>query len=367
MPPDTDSPQKPTRRRTLKVLGWLGLAGTGAGGVALAQTPMNSYYSGPVSDHFNGRRFFNPTGPGPKSFGELARWQFGTRAAAWPDSYPSPHPVATPVARLDTGATRLTAIGHASCLLQTAGLNILFDPVYALRASPVQFAGPKRVNPPGIAFDALPKIDVLLISHNHYDHLDTAAITRLWQRDKPLIVTPLGNDAIMRADVPGLDARTLDWGQTHDLPGALKIHCVPTQHWSARGTRDRMHALWASFVITGPRHTIYMIGDTGFGDGGTFRHVASRFPSIDLVWMPIGAYEPQWFMRDQHMNPAEAVQALGIVNARRVLGHHWGTFKLTNEAVDTPMRDLETAVAAAGLAPGRFTAVRPGEVFDVAG
>jgi L-ascorbate metabolism protein UlaG (beta-lactamase superfamily) len=325
---------------------------------------MNTYYSGPASDHFDGRKFFNPGGSGPKSFGELARWQFGTRAEAWPDAYPSPFPAARPDARLATGKTRLTAIGHASCLLQTAGLNILLDPVYVKRASPVQFAGPKRVNAPGIPFDALPKIDVLLISHNHYDHMDLDTIGRIWIRDKPMTLTPLGNDTILRAGIPTLESRPLDWGQSHTHAGAT-IHCVPTQHWSARGTRDRMHALWSSFVVAGPRHTVYIIGDTGFGDGGTFRGIAARFRSIDLAWMPIGAYEPQWFMGDQHMNPAEAVQAFGIVQARRALGHHWGTFKLTNEAVDTPKRDLEAAIAKAKLGADRFNAAHPGEVVEI--
>ncbi len=357
-------PEKPARRRVLRGLAWLGLAGVGVGGVALSRTPMNSYYTGPMSDHFDGRKFFNPGGTGPKSFGELARWQFGTRAEAWPDAYASPFSSAKPEPRLDVGQTRLTAIGHASCLLQTAGLNILFDPVFAKRASPVQFAGPKRVNPPGIAFEDLPKIDVLLISHNHYDHMDLSAIGRVWTRDKPMVLTPLGNDTIMKGGVPDIAARALDWGQSHTHASAT-IHCVPTQHWSARGTRDRMHALWSSFVVVGPRHTVYIIGDTGFGDGGTFRQIAGRFPTIDLAWMPIGAYEPQWFMRDQHMNPAEAVAAFGIVQARQALGHHWGTFKLTNEAVDTPKRDLEAAIARSNLAPNRFTAARPGEMLKI--
>lgn len=358
------SQKQPERRRVLRALGLVGIAGVGTGGVELSRSSMNSYYTGPVSDHFDGRKFFNPGGTGPKSFGELARWQFGTRAEAWPDVYASPFPVAKPEARLDAGQTRLTAIGHASCLLQTAGLNILFDPVFATRASPVQFVGPKRVNPPGIQFEDVPRIDVLLISHNHYDHMDLDAIGRIWTRDKPLVLTPLGNDTILRGGVSDIVARALDWGQSHTHGGAA-FHCVPTQHWSARGTRDRMHALWSSFVVAGPRHTVYIIGDTGFGDGGTFRQIAGRFPIIDLAWMPIGAYEPQWFMRDQHMNPAEAVAAFGIVRARRALGHHWGTFKLTNEAVDTPKRDLETAVARANLGISLFSAAHPGEMLHI--
>ena len=363
-PTDT-GPGSPKRRRALKVMGWLGLAGVGSAAFPLSRTPMNNYYTGPVSDHFNGRHFFNPSGPGPKKLSELARWQFGTRAEAWPSMFVSAYPQTNPAARLAAGETRITAIGHASCLIQTGGLNILFDPVYAERASPVQFAGPKRVNPPGIAFDALPKIDVLLVSHNHYDHLDTAAVTRLWLRDRPVVITPLGNDAIMRAETSGLDALPVDWGQQVALPGGVTIHCVPTQHWSARGMRDQMHALWSSFVVVGPRHTLYIVGDSGFADGGTFRHIAALFPTIDFAWLPIGAYEPRWFMADQHMNPEESVKAFGIVNARRALGHHWGTFKLTNEAVDAPASALSDAVRAAGLSDSRFTAVRPGETADL--
>ena len=366
---DTNKPENslpsPKRRRALKVMGWLGLAGIGGGTFTLSRSPMNNYYSGPKSAHFNGQRFFNPTGPGPKKLSEVARWQFGTRAEAWPAAFPSPFSQVVPATRLAVGETRVTAIGHASCLIQTGGLNILFDPVYVERASPVQFAGPKRINPPGIDFDALPRIDVLLVSHNHYDHLDTAAVSRAWLRDRPVIITPLGNDTIMRAETPGIEARTVDWGNQIALLGGVTIHCVPTQHWSARGMRDQMHALWSSFVISGPRHTLYIVGDSGFADGGTFRNVASKFPVIDFAWLPIGAYEPRWFMADQHMNPAESVQAFGIVKARRALGHHWGTFKLTNEAVDGPAAALVTAVAAAGFAANRFTAVRPGESADV--
>lgn len=361
---NAEAPAKPARRRLLRGVAWVGAAGAVGGGVAMSGKTKNAYYAGAVSDHFDGVKFFNPGGPGPKTFGDLARWQFGTRAAAWPDAFPSHFPTAVPEARLAEGRTRLTAIGHASCLLQTAGLNILFDPVYAKRASPVQFAGPRRVNSPGIAFDALPKIDVLLISHNHYDHMDTASIGRIWLRDRPLLLTPLGNDTIMRAAVAGLEARTLDWGDSH-VQGAATFHCVPTQHWSARGTRDRQHALWSSFVISGPRHTVYIIGDTGFGDGGTFRAIAAKFPVIDLAWLPIGAYEPRWFMRDQHMDPVEAVQAFGIVAARRALGHHWGTFKLTNEAVDAPKQALDAATRTAGLGAERFVAGHPGEVLDL--
>jgi L-ascorbate metabolism protein UlaG (beta-lactamase superfamily) len=368
-----ETPRRPARRRALKVLGGLGLAGLG-GGFALAPPQANAYYQGPVSDHFDGVRFFNPGGPGPKSFRQLMRWQFSTRAEAWPAQFPAPQPV-TPPPSVDGGRVRVTFIGHASYLVQTAGRNILIDPVYAERVSPVSFAGPRRVNAPGIALDKLPRIDSILITHNHYDHMDTDAIGRLAASHPLRIVTPLGNDAILKAAVPVLDGGAagskadriiaVDWGGATDLGGGVSVHTVPTQHWSARGTRDRQHALWASFVIRAGARTLYCIGDTGFGDGRTFRHVAGRFAGIDLALLPIGAYEPRWFMRDQHMNPAEAVEVFEIVGAGRALGHHWGTFKLTNEGIEQPRVDLARALVAKGIAPERFIAARPGDVAEI--
>lgn len=350
------------RRRALKLMGAAGLAGIGG---AIGFTPKaNAYYSGPESDHFDGTRFFNPGGPGPKSIRQLVKWQFSERSQAWPDAFPSPHKAVPPVMAAGD-EVRLTLIGHASYLVQTQGMNILVDPVYADRASPVSFAGPKRVNAPGIAFAALPRIDVLLITHNHYDHLDLGFIGRIWQRDRPRLVTPLGNDTIVKGEVEAIDALAADWNQTHRLSDRVQVDVVPTQHWSARGTRDRMHALWASFVIMTPQATIYMIGDTGFGDGGTFRHVAQRHPRIDLAALPIGAYEPRWFMRDQHMNPAEAVAAMELCGARRAVGHHWGTFKLTSEAIDAPRLALSAALAEMGVQSERFKALLPGEVVVV--
>lgn len=360
-----DTPPRRGRRRALKLFGLLGLAGVGGGAFALTPRGSNAYYTGPVSDHFDGVRFFNPGGPKPKGIDQLLRWQFTERVAAWPATFPSKFPSARPDARCAADTTRVTYIGHASHLVQIGGLNVLLDPVYSDRVSPVSFAGPKRINPPGIAFDALPKIDAILVSHNHYDHLDVVTLERLWRRDKPKVVTPLGNDAIMRDSIPDLVATALDWDQSVALSDAVTVHGVTTQHWSARGTRDRMHALWASFVINGPAHRVYAVGDSGFGDGRTFRHVAAKHPRLDLALLPIGAYEPRWFMRDQHMNPADAVEALGLCGAVRALGHHWGTFKLTNEAIDAPPAALAEALSAKGIAPERFVAQWPGQVTTV--
>ena len=326
--------------------------------------PKNSYYTGPTSDHFDGTEFFNPSGTKPKGVRELLRWQFRTTKAKWPKAFASPHQD-TPPARVDGDDVRISFIGHASYLIQARGKAILIDPVYADRCGPFDILGPKRVNAPGITFDALPKIDVVIVTHNHYDHMDMGVLAKLAKRDRPEIITPLGNDAIMKPKLGSVPMRALDWYQHTQLTDRFDIHAVPTQHWSARGARDRMHALWASFVLKIGTKTIYAVGDSGLGDGHIFRDVGKRFPSIDMALLPIGAYEPRWFMRDQHMNPDDAVQAFEFCGAKRALGHHWGTFQLTNEAIDAPRSELAAALAARNIPAERFVALQPGAVHVV--
>jgi L-ascorbate metabolism protein UlaG (beta-lactamase superfamily) len=323
----------------------------------------NSAYSGPVSDHFDGTRFFVPGHPLEGGIGRLLRWRFGETAATWPASAPSPFSDVPPQ-RVGGSGLRVTLIGHASLLYQVAGLNILVDPVYSDRASPVAFAGPKRVNPPGVGFDALPPIDLVLVSHGHYDHLDTTTLGQIAGRWKPTMLAPLGNDAAIAPAIRGASTvRTYDWGQAHDAGNGVSVHVTPSYHWSARGLLDRRKALWASFVIRTPAGTIYHIADTGYGDGQFFRDAGKTFGPIRLAALPIGAYEPRWFMQRQHVNPPEAVKIMSDCGAASAIGHHWGTFQLTNEAIDQPERDLSAARAAAGIAEQRFAAFRPGQVW----
>ena len=336
-----------------------------AGTAALLPRKANAYYSGPVSDHFDGERFFNPAGRSPKGLLQVAQLYAQERWSTWPGRVHSPLAADKPPVSVAGSRARLAFVGHASWLVQTAGRNILIDPVWSERASPLSFAGPKRANPPGIAFDDLPPIHVVIVTHNHYDHMDVATLGRLWQHHRPRVVTPLGNDAILRAVIPQLEATAVDWGDATDLGGGLVAHAVPTQHWSARGARDRGHALWASFVIATPAGKIYAVGDSGLADGSTFRHVARRHPSIRLALLPIGAYEPRWFMESQHMNPADAVEAFRLSGAEAALGHHWGTFQLTTEAHDQPPADLEAALARAGIGSERFRPVAPGQVTEI--
>jgi L-ascorbate metabolism protein UlaG (beta-lactamase superfamily) len=342
-----------------------GFAAIGAiAGVFGLRTASAPYYGGPVSDHFDGTRFFDPHSSPPKSLATLLRWYMGREKAEWPAWVPSPYSDRPP-ARVAGLEWRLSYVGHASWLLQTAGLNILIDPVWARRVSPVSFLEPVRVNDPGIAFDALPPIDAVLVSHNHYDHLDTTTLAALITPHRPRVITPLGNDTIMRANDDAIRAEAHDWYERIALASGVAVTLVPSRHWSARGPLDRNKALWAAFVIDTPAGRIFHVADSGYGDGFHFRDARERFGPFRLAILPIGAYEPRWFMRDQHMNPEEAVMAFRDSGAQLALGHHYGTFQLTDEAIDAPIEALKVARAAAGISAETFRVLRPGEAWEL--
>ena len=324
----------------------------------------NSYYTGPTSDHFDGTRFFMRGVTRDKTGGEVLRWMAGRKRAPWPRHAPSPfhdHPPA----RVEGEALRVTLVGHATFLVQTEGLNILIDPVWSKRASPVQWAGPLRVNPPGIAFENLPKLDAVLVSHNHYDHMDMATLSALARRDAPRVITPLGNDKIMWRSDRSIDAQAHDWGARVPLNGRLAVHLEPAYHWSARGLGDHRMALWCAFVIETPAGAIYHIADTGWGAGAIFSAVREKHGPPRLAMIPIGAYAPRWFMGEQHVDPEEALRIFQLCGARRAVGHHWGTFQLTDEPIDEPQRRLHAALDEAGIDRQLFHAMRPGESLDV--
>lgn len=260
----------------------------------------------------------------------------------------------------------LTWIGHASTLLQINGSNVLTDPVFSERASPVSWLGPKRRVPAGLALSELPHIDVVLISHSHYDHLDTASVLALSQQTggPPLFLVPLGikNWMLSKGIV---NAQEFDWGQ-HTRVAGLDFWFVPATHWSARGITDHNRSLWGGWVIkTIPQasrpYSVYFAGDSGYSQD--FRRIGKAFGSFNLALLPIGAYAPRWFMRGEHMDPADAVKAFQDLHASKAIGVHWGTFELTDEPLDEPPKKLAEALHAADIDPAAFIVLRHGQTI----
>jgi L-ascorbate metabolism protein UlaG (beta-lactamase superfamily) len=324
--------------------------------------PRNRYYQGPVSDHFDGVRFFNPGRPSTdRSIRQLLRWQFEGGRSRWPATVPNREQV-KPEPRVE--GLRVVVIGHATALIQQGGYNFLIDPVWSTRASPFTWAGPRRVNAPGVAFDDLPPIHAVLVSHNHYDHLDLMTLKRLWNAHRPRIISPLGNDAVLKRAVPSSAIECADWGESFRIGDAVDVTLVPAHHWSARAPGDRRMALWCGFVIRSKDKLSYCAGDTGYGDGQIFRDIPERYGSPDVAILPIGAYEPRWFMRDQHTNPDEAVRIMLDCGARHALGVHWGTFPLANESRTAPPEALLAALQHHEIPAERFIAAEPGDVWS---
>ena len=324
----------------------------------------NPYYSGPVSDHFDGERFFFPGGPPDKSLGDLLKMLRNAKRqrAPWPREVAA-LPCPRPPERVEGFRARVTFVGHSTFLVQTEGLNILTDPVWSDRAGPYG-VGPKRVTPPALRIEDLPPLDAILLSHNHYDHLDLTTLARLAKLRPCPVLTPLGNDAILRKHDSRVDARALDWGEAREV-GGLKVTLAPARHWSARGRGDRRMALWGSFMIGAKAGPIFFAGDTGYGDGALFPEIARDYGRPRLALLPIGAYAPRWFMADQHCDPDEAVAIFQALGAEQAIACHWGTFRLTDEPHDEPPRRLREALSRAGIAPARFVAPRPGGVVEV--
>lgn len=299
-----------------------------------------------------------------KTLADVIRWRWNAARQGLPKRPQAPIP--TQAADLDfihanTGGARqpaVTWIGHATVLAQLGGLNLLTDPIFSERASPLSFAGPKREQPPGVALHELPRIHAVLVSHNHYDHLDLPSCRALAGQPGggPLFVVPLGlADWFRRRGLENVVE--LDWWQPHTLAGT-EIVLVPAQHWSARGIRDRMKTLWGGFAVFAPDCQLFFAGDTGYSrDFSRIReHFAHRQAEggFDIALLPIGAYEPRWFMAEQHVNVEEALKIHADLGAKASLGVHWGTFELTDEALDEPPRQLERQRGELGLPEDAF-------------
>lgn len=309
----------------------------------------------------------------PKGLAEVLRWRWQASRAGLPKPPQQPTPAVLPdLAFIAANATAgpamvpaATWVGHATVLLQVGGINILTDPMFSERASPLSFVGPRRAQPPGLGLSELPHIHAVLVSHNHYDHCDLPSLLALNAQPAgpPLFVLPLGMKAWAAGQ--GIDnVIELDWWQAHTLAG-VEIVLAPVQHWSGRGLTDRMATLWGGYAVFAPDFEAFFAGDTGYSRD--FSDIRRRFAQrqgeygFDLALIPIGGYEPRWFMAGQHVNPAEAVRVHGDLRARRSLGMHWGTFELTDEALDEAPRALAAARAAHGIAEDVFFVLAIGQ------
>ncbi len=326
-------------------------------GLGLLFAPVERATAIKESDHFDGERFFNPSGKSGKSFWQFLKWQIYNNRTPWPEEVENkgrPQIAST----VNDGEVVLTFINHATMLIQLKGLNILTDPIFSERCSPVSWAGPKRVRKPGIEFSSLPKIDVVLVSHNHYDHLDLPTLKDLFKRDRPKFFVPMGDGDLLRQS--GLEnVNEMDWWEQVPLDDRHQLIFTPARHWSGRGLFDRFESLWGGFVIRNAKGQVYYSGDAGYSYH--FKEIRERLGKIDVSLLPIGAYEPRWFMKDNHMNPEEAVQAHLDLYSKVSIGVHFGTFRLTNEGIDEPPKHLAEAKLKLKVSDEQFAVMDFGE------
>lgn len=313
-------------------------------------------YEGAENDHFEGGKFHNLSSVEAQGFSGVFKWYANRDEGPWEYVDTAQYGLKPPAS---SEIIRITFINHATFLIQVAGVNILTDPVYSERASPFQWVGPKRMRPPGIRFEDLPKIEIVLISHNHYDHLDEMTVKKLSRRDDPQFIVPLGVSAYLNR--LGITKSTdYDWWGRKKINRLLSITCVPAQHFSGRGTFDRDATLWAGYVIESTDGKVYFAGDTGY-DRAVFRGIGDKLGPIDVSLIPIGAYLPKWFMSPIHISPEEAVQVHKDVQSKQSIGIHFGTFPLADDGQHRPVEDLQKAKEEQNLADDEFIILDEGE------
>jgi L-ascorbate metabolism protein UlaG (beta-lactamase superfamily) len=355
-------------------------------------------YKGPISDHFDGKEFFNPNGQNSKGLGDVLKWQMSAREKTPWTAVQNFEFGEKPMLSMDSKSQekdpsvsepnsgnlsdlRVTFVGHSTVLLQFDGWNILTDPVWYDRCSPFQWAGPKRVQPAAIRLEDLPPIDLILQSHNHWDHLDIENLKKIYQKHQPQIVTSLGISQFLKQH--GIEKSVdLDWNQpflakkavyprsNRDVPteesffSELTITCLPAQHFSGRGMFDRNATLWSSFMVSSPTSgNIYFGGDSGYGD--FFKKIGAQFGTIRLALIPIGAFKPEWFMSPIHCTPAEAVHIHLDINAEKTLAIHHGTFPLADDGQLEPVVALQKALAEKAISTDDFFVLKEGQFRDL--
>jgi L-ascorbate metabolism protein UlaG (beta-lactamase superfamily) len=334
----------------------------------MQSNPLSSANNGdstrPVSDHFDGTHFFNPGLPkayyprpskGLKMlFEKRSRWPASVENKAVPRLQE----------KLSSSDTAVTFVNHATFLFQKSGINILTDPIWSKRASPFRRLGPARVREPGVRFNDLPEIHLVLLSHNHYDHLDVETLKALAGRFDPLVLVAAGDKQLVEST--GLKrVHELDWWDEIEIHRRFKITFTPAQHFSARGLFDRQKSLWGGYMIEEADQRIYFAGDSGYSTH--FSAIKSRLGPPDIAFLGIGAYEPRWFMKPVHMNPMEAVKAHIDLGSKQSVGMHFGTFHMSAESIDQPLTDLKAALLNERVPEEQFVTLHEGEtrVFNI--
>lgn len=314
-------------------------------------------HDGQVSDHFDGQKFFTPGGRKPEGFGGVLKWMTNRERGEWKEDM-SPAYGTHPLAR-ENENIRITFINHSTFLIQVDGLNILTDPIYSERASPFGWAGPKRMRLPGIKFEDLPRIDAVLISHNHYDHLDLPTLRTIFGGHHPKFITPLGVKGLLDKESI-TNVTDLDWWQEFQLADSVRVTAVPAQHFSGRGFFDRDATLWCGYVIKTSKGSIYFAGDTGYHPT-IFKDIGERFGPIKISLVPIGAYKPYWFMSPVHTSPEDAVKVHLDLKSQQSIGIHFGTFPLADEGYAEPVNDLASALSKYQVSQDAFLTLKQGE------
>lgn len=315
-------------------------------------------HEGGMTDHFDGKRFINPNGLAAQNLLGVLKFGIYRKPEKWIKDYETDtRTEAIPKPKQDE--VQVSFVNHSTFLIQVGGLNILTDPVWSKRCSPFQWAGPERMRPPGFSMDLLPKIDIVLLSHNHYDHLDVNTIKAIHQKHKPKFVVPLGVGKFL-SKLGVTDSSELDWGQTENID-SCSIKGIPANHFSSRGLFDRDKTLWCGYLLKFGDYKIYFLGDSGYGSN--FKTLGEEEGSIDLALIPIGAYLPKWFMSPIHVSPEEAVQVHKDVRAKQSIAMHFGTFPLADDAMETPIQELRKALAKSNLPKEEFMVPDEGGVY----
>ncbi len=314
-------------------------------------------HKGETTDHFDGKKFINPGNAQAKGLSDVFKWMMQRKQGPWKEKLESNY--GEKPEAVVTNGVKITFVNHSTFLIQTAGVNLLTDPVWSERTSPFGFAGPKRMKQPGIRFEDLPKIDYVILSHNHYDHLDINTLKVIYKIHQPKLITPLGVKAFLDSHQI-TSATDMDWWQEISLSDSLVIQSVPAQHFSGRGVFDRDATLWCGYVIKNASGNIYFAGDSGYNEH-TFKEIGRRCAPVSVALIPIGAFKPTWFMSPIHCSPAEAVKIHFDVNAAQSIATHFGTFPLADDGEEDPILELTQAITQASLAPEKFLVLKEGE------